>query len=94
VADTGPGVSVVCVGDVSMKRKLFDGFTGEEKFAMRSVGALCIILAIGAIGSKLYVDSPKIPAGDREAASHQAIYTNNDFQPSLDAILKARGETK
>jgi hypothetical protein len=68
--------------------------TGEEKFAMIAVGFLCIILAIGAIGSKLYVDQAKIPAGNRASASRQAVYTNEDFQPSLDAILKARGEVK
>jgi len=77
-----------------MKHRIFDGFTGEEKFSMVLVGILCIILAIGAIGSKLYVDSPKMPPPDRSKADRQAVYTNEDFQPSLDAILRERGETK
>jgi hypothetical protein len=75
-----------------MKKSIFDGFTGEEKFAMLAVGTLCIILGIGAIGSKLYVDSHKMPPPDRSRAVPGAVYTNNDFQPSIDAILKARGE--
>jgi len=67
--------------------------TGEEKFAMIAVSTLCIILAIGAVGSKLYVGSAKHPEGDREAASRQAVYTWDGFEPSLDKILKERGET-
>lgn len=77
-----------------MKKSMFDGFTGEEKFAMLAVGILCIILGIGAIGSKLYTDWQKMPEADRSRAVPGAVYTNNDFQPSLDAILRARGETK
>ena len=36
----------------------------------------------------------KPTTGDRSRAKYEAIYTNEDFQPSLDAILRARGETK
>lgn len=67
--------------------------SGEEKVAMVLVGALCIILAVGAIGSKLYVEQAKIKPPDRSRAVHGAIYTNNDYQQSLDKILRERGET-
>jgi len=77
-----------------MKHRIFDNFTGEEKFSLVMVSILWLIVIIGFVGSKLYVDSPKITPGDRAAASRQAVYTNEDFQPSLDAILKARRENK